>query len=491
MQQSLDVSQEQFKALLDRSSQIVLDLFENLQERKGYHDFPQSEVEAWFDEALPAKGMPFDALLDEVKTKVLDTATGNLGPNMYAYVMAGGTQVSIVAEKLAATINQNLGKWHLGHASNEIEKRLAQWIGQALAYADHAAGVMVSGGSAANLAGLTVARNIFFARLQIRKKGLFGMKPFTVYASKEVHGCVDKSLELLGIGSDQLRKIACNADFTINIAALKAQIEQDKAQGYLPFCIVGTAGSVNTGAVDDMNALADIAQAEKMWFHIDGAYGGLVGMLETKKHLYQGIERADSVALDFHKWLYQPFEAGCLLVKDWATLKNAYFKKADYLDSSSAEGSKRVDFNEHYFQLSRNSKALKAWMSIKAYGMDAIKAMIQKDIDLAEFLADEVEKAADFRLKARSDMAIACFQYTGGETDEELIIALNKALIPALEKDGRVFIMSTKLNGEFVIRACLINHRKTEATTLHLLEVIRKVGQGILSNIKDKYTTNA
>ncbi|MEO0340831.1 MAG: pyridoxal-dependent decarboxylase, partial [Bacteroidota bacterium] len=236
---------------------------------------------------------------------------------------------------------------------------------------------------------------------------------------------------------------------------------------------------------------ADIAKQEKMWFHIDGAYGGLVGMLDSKKHLYRGIDQADSVALDFHKWLYQPFEAGCLLVKDWGTLKNAYFKKADYLETASAATENRVDFNEHYFQLSRNSKALKAWMSIKAYGLDAIKAMIQKDVDLAVFLADEVEKTTDFRLKARSDMAIACFQYTGGETDEDLIIKLNKALIPELEKDGRVFIMSTKLNGEFVIRACIINHRKTEATTLYLLDVIREVGQDVLSQIKNKIPTNA
>ncbi|MEO0340540.1 MAG: pyridoxal-dependent decarboxylase, partial [Bacteroidota bacterium] len=256
MQQTLDVNQQEFKALLDRSTKMVLDLFENVSELKGYHDFPQPEVASWFDEPIPTKGMDFDALLDEVKTKVLDTATGNLGPHMYAYVMAGGTQVSIVAEKLAATINQNLGKWHLGHASNEIEKRVAQWIGQALGYTDHAAGVMVSGGSAANLAGLTVARNIFFEKLQIRKKGLFGIKPFTVYASKEVHGCVDKSLELLGIGSNQLRKITCNTDFTINLEALKAQIAQDKADGFMPFCIVGSAGTVNTGAVDDFIALA-------------------------------------------------------------------------------------------------------------------------------------------------------------------------------------------------------------------------------------------
>ena len=391
--------------------------------------------------------------------------------------MAGGTQISIIAEQLSATINQNMGKWHLGPALNEMEKRVIQWGADMMHIGKNVGGVLVSGGSAANLAGLTVGRNVFFEKMDIRKKGLFGQKPFIVYASTEVHGCVHKSLDVLGIGIDNLRKIETHADFTINLAALEAQIQADKLSNLQPFCIIGNAGTVNTGAIDDLAALADLAQKYDLWYHIDGAYGGLAASLPSLQDKYKGMERADSVATDFHKWLYQPFEAGCLIVKNWQTLKRAYFKQADYLDTSLEGDAGRLDFNEHYFQLSRSDKSLKTWMSIKAYGMAQIRAMIQKDIDLAAYLADQVEAAPDFELKARSDLAIACFRYTGNLKSEAEIVRINEQLISALEKDGRVFITGTKLNGEFVLRACLINHRKTEATTDYLIEVIREVGK--------------
>jgi len=476
-EQSLDLGQKELKALLEKGNEKVLNLFENVEKQPGFSDFPQKEVEAWFDEPLPQTGMDAHELIDFVDEKVLKTATGNMGPHMYAYVMAGGTQVSIVAEQLAATINQNLGKWHLGPALNEIEQRMVQWGAEIIDYPTPAGGMMVSGGSAANLAGLTVARNVFFEKMEVRKKGLFGMKPFVVYASKEVHGCVDKSLEVLGIGTDNLRKIDINEDFTIRLDLLEAQIKEDKSNGLLPFCIIGSAGTVNTGAIDDMQALAKLAQQYELWFHVDGAYGALAACLPGIKEQYKGMELADSMAMDFHKWLYQPFEAGCVLVKDWSLLKRAYYKSADYLDTQSEREEGRLDANKHYFQLSRNTKAFKVWMSLKAYGFPAIRDMIQKDVDLAAYLADQVEAAVDFELKARSDLAIACFCYIGQLTNEEDIVTINKALIPALEEDGRVFITGTLLHGEFVIRACLINHRKTKATTDYLLEVIREVGQ--------------
>ena len=393
---------------------------------------------------------------------------------MYAYVMAGGSQMSIIAEKLTATINQNVGKWHLSPAASEIEKRVIQWTGELTSFGKNIGGVMVSGGSAANLTGLTVARNIYFEKHNIRKKGLFGMKPFTVYTSCEVHGCVDKSLDQLGIGTDQLRKIEVNENFTINLNALKKAIETDISNGFTPFCIVGNAGTVNTGAIDDLVALSEIAKTNDLWFHIDGAYGGLPACLDTIKEEYKGIELADSLALDFHKWMYQSFEAGCLLVKNWDILQRTYFKKASYLDTQLEEAG-RTNFNEHYFQLSRNAKAIKVWMSMKVYGMDRIKKMIQKDIDLTNYLARQIEDSSDFELASTSNLAVACFRYKGDLTTEEEIDAINRKLIPALEKDGRVFITGTKLNDRFVIRACLINHRMHEGTVDHLLKVIREV----------------
>jgi glutamate/tyrosine decarboxylase-like PLP-dependent enzyme len=479
MNNTLDFSPEQFEKLLNKTSELVINQLSNLEEKKAYHYYPQKEVESWFAESLPQEGMSPEEVLDLFKEKVMDTSTHNIGPYMYAYVMAGGSQMSILAEKLTATINQNVGKWHLGPAVSEIEKRVVQWAGELTTFGKECGGVMVSGGSAANLAGLTVARNIFFEKQKIREKGLFSMQPFTVYASTEVHGCVDKSMEELGIGTDQLRKIKVNEDFTINLEALKETIEADKTAGFTPFCLVGTAGTVNTGAIDDLTTLAVIAKEQDMWFHIDGAYGGLPACLNSIQKEYQGIELADSLALDFHKWMYQTFEAGCLLVRDFSILQRTYYKQASYLDTRLEEQG-RTNFNEHYFQLTRNAKAVKVWMSLKTHGMQKFRAMIQKDIDLAHYLGDQVEKAEDFELKSTSHLAVTCFRYTNGLTDEKAIDELNRKLIPALEKDGRVFITGTTLNNQFVIRACLINHRMHEGTVDYLMKVVREVGKGLV-----------
>lgn len=479
MQKSLDLPNQEFKRLLDLSTDLVLKQFAHIEDLKGYHDHPQQEVESWFDESLPEEGITYEELLKEVEQKVLTTATGNLGPHMYAYVMSGGNQIAIAAEKLAATINQNQTKWHLAPALNEIEKRVVKWTAQLLDFPEDSGGVLVSGGSAANLTGLTVGRNILFEKGEIRKRGLFGQKPFMVYASEEVHSCVDKSVELLGIGTDHLRKIETDSDFKIRIDLLEKQIEEDIYNGLLPFCLIGNAGTINTGAIDDLDTLAHIAEKYGMWYHVDGAYGALAGILDSLKADYKGMERADSIALDFHKWLYVPFEGGCTLVRSWDKLKRTYFKKAAYLDTELANDGNRLEYNEHYFQLSRNAKAFKVWMTIKAYGMKRIRDMIQKDIDLTHYLNGLVRTSKDFELVADSKLAVSCFRYVGDMASPDEITEFNKRLMPELEKDGRVFIMGTSLKGEYAIRACLINHRKTKETVAYLLEVIREVAHKV------------
>ena len=483
---NLDFTKDEFSKLLDQACQLVEKQYSEMYERPAYAPFAPTEVRSWFDEALPEKGMAVNTLLKEADEKVLQTATMNLGPHMYGYVMAGGTQISSVAELLATTVNQNMGKWHLGPAMNEIEQRVIQWGADFIGYRrnvdgapEQIGGTLVSGGSAANLTGLTVARNVFFEKYKIRETGLFGQKPFIVYGSKETHGCVDKSLELLGIGTNNYRKIQCNADYTIDLNALKDQIEQDKKDGLQPFCVIGNAGTVNTGALDNLDALADIAQAHGLWFHVDGAYGGLVASLDSHKHFYKGMERADSVAVDFHKWLYQPFEVGCCLVKNWDVLKKTYYKRASYL-AMDAKDDGRLDLNDHHFQLSRNAKAFKVWMSFKAYGAQAFREMIQKDVDLTKYLARLVDAAKDFKLFNEPELSAVCFQYIGdGSKSDEEINELNQKIIHALEKDGRVFIPGSQLLGQTVIRACLINHRKQKEHVDYLVDVIREVAESL------------
>lgn len=478
MEQTLDLSRDDHERLIAATVESILAQYDDVNSVKGYHDYPQSEVESWFDEELPAEGIAFDDLMAVIQKRVVDTATGNFGPHMYAYVMAGGNPISALADYISATVNQNLAKWHLSPSMTEIEKRVINWAGEIIGYSADPGGVMVSGGSEANMVGLTVARNVFFEKMNVAQNGLFGMQPFAIYCSEETHSCIDKSAVILGIGRKHIRKIPTDAEYRIDTDALVERIEQDVADGITPFCLVGNAGTVNTGAIDDLSTLADIAEKYSMWYHIDGAYGGLASALPGLREYYRGIDRADSVALDFHKWLYQPYEAGCALVRNWSLLRQTYFKQADYLDTSNADP-RRTELNEHMFQLSRNTRAFKVWMSVKYYGFDAIRDMIQKDIDLTHYLSQLVTDADDFELSATSHLAVTCFRYIGQDMTEEQIEETNSKLIPALEADGRVFIMSTKLRGQLVIRACLINHRKTKETTSYLLDVIRDVANGL------------
>lgn len=482
---SLDQPLDVFQDLLQKGTELIIDRYTGMDEAQAYAGNTPEEVHSWFNESIPQEGMNNDDLLELIKSKILDTATLNFGPNMFAYVMAGGTQVSVLAEMIGASINQNVAKWHSAPVMSEIEKRVIQWGAEFIGYDLQAGGVLCSGGSAGNLTGLTVARNLFFEKEGVKEKGLFGMKPFIVYGSDQVHNSIDKAVEVLGIGTANYRKIKSNPDYTLDIAALQKQIKEDIKNGYTPFCVVGNAGTVNTGAIDNLEQIAEIAAKYKMWFHVDGAYGGLAAASDLVKELYKGLEKADSVTIDFHKWLYQPLEAGCLLVKSSDYLKRTFYKTAAYL-STDKHNDGRFDFNEHHFQLSRNAKALKIWMSFKAYGAENLIRMIEKDILLTKYLKDELLKTGEFEIINEPQLSALCFRYLGPDgslkNDPLKLDQLNRDIIPALEQDGRVFITGTTLENQQVIRACMINHRIQKENADRLIRVIREVGTAMLED---------
>ncbi len=483
MRNSLDQPLDIFEDWLQRASKILIDTYKSLDKSNAYSGLQPHEAQKLFDEVLPQRETDFESILSETRQKVIENATLNIGPNMYAYVMAGGTQVSVIAELLAAGINQNGGKWHLSPALTEIEKRVIQWGASFIGYSENTGGSLTSGGSAANLTCLDVAKTILLGP-KVKREGLFGMAPATVYASTEVHGCIDKSMEHLGLGSDNLRKIPVDDDFRINLDHLKRQLAEDVASGYMPLCVIGSAGTVNTGAVDPLPELADIAKANNMWFHIDGAYGGLAASLPQNKDLFTGIEKADSIAIDFHKWLYQPFEGGCAMFKNWDVLRDTYKHHAAYL-STDANADNRVDLTDYSFPLSRNFKGLKIWMSFKTYGAEKLRWAIEKDIANTTYLGQLIEEAMEFELASRPALGIVTFRYLGGNKvlSAEEIDELNRKIIPALEKDRRVFITGTTIQSRPVIRACLINHRQQKIHVEFLLQVIREVGQQITERL--------
>lgn len=480
-QNSLDFSLELFQDYLHRAAELIIQQYRAMPDQPAYNAQNEAQVRRSFDEALPEDGQDFPQVLDQVAQQVYGHATMNIAPKMFAYVMSGGNQVAVIADLLNSAINQNVTKWHLAPSLTEVERCVIRWAAAFIGLPTSYGGAVVTGGSGANLAGLTVARNQYFKDQQIREQGWFGQTPCVVYASSETHNSVLKSVELLGIGRNHYRQIPVLADYTIDTAALRQQIQADREQGLKPFCLVGNAGTVNTGAIDPLNQLADIAEQESLWLHVDGCYGGLASALNDWNGAYAGMERADSIALDFHKWWYQNFEIGCVLVKNWQQLYDTYYTPASYLDegkpaASSGEES-RFNITEHHFDLSRNGKALKAWMSLKTFGAARMREMIHKDIALTRYLAEQVNACEDLELITEPSLGIVCFRFIGasGHATEAQIEQWNRALIPALEQDGRVFITGTTLQQRRVIRACLINHRLSEENIDYLIAVIREV----------------
>jgi len=481
-QQSLDLPLERFEELLDQTTDLLIKRYSSLESAPAFCGKSPQEIEALFDEPMPESGIDIEEVLTQVDERVLQLATLNTGPNYFSYVLAPGTQVSLMAELLQASINQNVTKWHLGPSAAEIEKRVVQWGAQFMNFSDHGAGVLVSGGSAANLTGLNVARNMMLEDEEVRRRGLSGLPPLVVYTSAEIHGCFDKAVEELGIGSDYLRKISVDTQCRIRLDKLEAQINEDLNNCLRPLCVVGNGGTVNTGNIDALDKIANITEKYNLWFHIDGAYGGLANAVPELRENFRGFERADSVAVDFHKWLYQPVEAGCCIFKDWDQLRRSYQHKAAYLDTDNrADG--RFDINDVGFQLSRNFKALKIWMSFKAYGAARLRAAIQNDLENARYLAQITRNADDFELAIEPELSVTCFRYLGADSDKHsdsaYIDQLNRDIIPALERDRRVFITGTTLHKRPVIRACFINHRIKREHIDNLINVIREVGQNL------------
>jgi glutamate/tyrosine decarboxylase-like PLP-dependent enzyme len=311
---------------------------------------------------------------------------------------------------LAATMNPNMGGGD--HIANEVEAQVIEWMKTLMGFPAGASGLLVSGGSMANLTGLVVARNTK-AGFDIRKEGLQSDHAHLVlYGSTEMHSSIDKAVEVMGLGSNSLRQIPVNAEFQIDIPALEEAIRSDRQAGFQPFCIVGNAGTVNTGAIDDLEKLAEICQRENLWFHVDGAFGALARLVPGARELVTGIEKADSVAFDLHKWMYMPFEVGCILVRREEDHRRAFSLTPEYLMHAQrglAGGTHW--FSDYGVQLTRGFRALKVWMSIKEHGIDKYGRVIQQNIKQAQYLAELVEAAPELELVAPVPLNIVCFRY--------------------------------------------------------------------------------
>ncbi len=452
----------------------MINYLSTIREQPVWRPIPD-EVKENFQSNIPTQ--PTDSLkvYEDFKQNILPYNKGNIHPRFFAFVQGTGTPMGVYAEMLAAAMNPNLAIGE--HSAMYVENQVLNWFKEFLGYPAEASGILLSGGSMANFTALNVARNDILPD-EIRKTGLHAQgKQLVAYCSTESHSCIQKSIEALGIGTDFLRKIPVNKDFQIDLDALNEQLQKDKKNDLMPFCIIGNAGTVNTGAIDPLNELSAICKREKIWFHVDGAFGALAKVVPALSTALKPIEEADSVAFDLHKWMYMPYEAGCVLIKNKKAHRDTFALNPSYLhtDPGGLAGGPEP-FNNFGIELSRGFKALKVWMSIKELGSLAYVRMIEKNCLQCQYLGSLIEKNKPLTLMTPVTMNIVCYRYEFPTKREEEQNEKNKKLLLALQNQGIAAPSSTLLNGKFVIRVANVNQRSQQIDFEILVKESLRIG---------------
>jgi len=456
--------------------QMLDEMFEYLitiRERPAWQAVP-NDIKNSLKALVPKKGLEITKIYDEFKKNILPYPLGNIHPRFWGWVCGTGTPFAVLAELLTSTMNSNPTGGE--QIANYIESQVIEWTKEMIGYYPNASGLLVSGCSMANLIGLAVARNIK-AGYDVIKKGIrTDEKKLLVYGSTEMHSSIDKAIQLLGLGTDSLRKIPVKDDYKIDIGKLKETLEFDTNLGSQPICIIGSAGTVNTGAVDDLNALANLAQEYDTMLHVDGAFGTWCRLSPKSAHLVNGIEKADSIAFDYHKWMYMQYDVGCVLIRDREDHYQT-FNLADNHDYmvhlTRGTGSGDIWFSEYGIQMSRQDRALKIWMCIKEHGTDKYGRLIEQNIQQANYLTNLVKKQNNLELLAPTTMNIVNFRYNDGQMENSTLNKLNEEVLLQLQEKGIAAPSSTTLNSNFSIRVAITNHRsKQEDFDLLISEIM-------------------
>lgn len=453
----------------------MLDYLQNIREKPVWQPVPE-DIKAQFKAPLPVSSQAEVEVYEAFKQTILPYPLGNTHPRFWGWVIGTGTPVGMLAELLTGAISAQVGGGE--HIATYVELQVLNWLKEIMGFPMDTSGLLISGASMANFIGLTVARNVK-APVDIRREGLQGMQTrMVLYTSVEAHSCHQKNAEVLGLGNSVIRFIPVDEHYRIKIDALRGAIEADKAAGYLPFCVIGSAGTVKTGAYDDLNALADLCAEYKLWLHIDGAFGALVAFTEESRHLINGIERADSLAFDMHKWMSVPFEAACVLVKSRIAHYNTFTLTPDYLEHGErgASGAK-VWLTDYGLQLSRSFRALKVWMALKTHGVEQIGKSIQMNIDQTRYLEALIERESELEIMAPVPLNIVCFRYVQPELSPEAQDTLNKELLLRLHESGVALVSNATLKGHYCLRMANVNHRSTYADFDLLVEKVLELGR--------------
>jgi aromatic-L-amino-acid decarboxylase len=448
----LKISSSQFRRLAEEVTKLAADYLESLDSRPIHPNVSGKETDAIFHTELPEKGLGEGAL-----TSLQDVIRNSRAQNgrFFGYVLGSGEPVGATADLLAGVLNQNVTAWRSGPAAVAIEKTVVGWLAKAIG-CQHFTGSLTGGGSLANLMGLAMARE---AKRPANEMGVGAGG--VVYASDEVHMSIPKGVALLGIGRTNLRLVPTDEGFQMIPEELDRTMRRDKEAGRVPIAVVATAGTVNTGAIDPLPEVAEIAHRHGAWLHVDGAYGALAAMAVRDK--FKGLEGADSLSLDPHKWLYQPLDAGCLLYRDAGAAQKAFAHTGEYARALTTDPVEGFAFFEESVELSRRFRALKLWLSLRYHGFEAFRDAIHGDLAHAQRLARQIAGQPELELMAPVELSAVCFRYRASKASEEALNRLNPAILKRVVERGRVYLSNASLRNRFCLRACVVNHRTTDA----------------------------
>jgi aromatic-L-amino-acid decarboxylase len=471
---TLELTHAQRDALGRAALAWCLDYFNATRETPIYPAISADALRALAGEPLPRDPeLPERVMEQFAALAALGRKNGH--PRMFGYVQSSGSFAGAVGDFLASALNQNVTSWRSAPSATTIERQTIGWLASMLGLPSSTAGLFVSGGSAANFAALATALRAS-TREDINQRGVaaLGLAP-VIYAASTVHMSIPKAAAMLGIGRDAVRTIPVDTNFQMDVDALDRALSEDRAAGRLPISVVASAGDVNTGAIDPLDRIADICARQSVWFHVDAAYGGFAALAPSVKEQFRGLARADSVALDPHKWLYAPVDVGCLLVRDYASLHRTFSHGAAYVDVVADEHMSDFAFWDYGPELSRRFRALKVWFALKLHGVHAIAAAIESNIQVARQLADAIDASDDFERLAPVPLSIVCFRHAPRHVAAQDLDALNRRLMVDVQRDGDAYLSNAVLGGAFALRACIVNYRTAPGDAERVLSAIRRV----------------
>ncbi len=441
----------------------------------------RAEMEKRLREPLPREPEPIDPQLERFWTDVEPFAGKIDHPRFFAFIPSSPSFVSVLGDWVSAGCNFFQGTWIESAGPSQVELVVLDWLKEGLGLSPEAAGVLTSGGSAGNLIGLATAR-------QSRLTGRFDRA--VAYASDQTHSAVGRALRVLGFPDGALRLLGADGDWRLNAEQVERAVAEDRAAGRLPFCVIANAGTTNTGALDPLDELADLCAREGLWLHVDGAYGALARLSPAVAPRLGGLERADSLVLDPHKWLYVGYEAGCVFVRDREALERAFKVLPDYLQDTDVV-SGEVNFADRGLQLSRAARGIKLWLSLKTHGFGAVVEAIDRSIGLAEYAEERIDASPQLELLSAASLGIVCFRHrpVGGRTAQS-VDDLNVAIVRALQREGRFMVSSTRLSGAYAIRLCPLNYRTTTADIDALLSEVVALGQSLADGTRSVRKAN-